>query len=32
MQSVADKVFDTNTIRSKLDEKGALAVPPSKAD
>ena len=29
---IADKAFDTNAIRNKLDEQGALAVIPSKAD
>lgn len=29
---IADKAFDTNAIRSKLDEKGAMAVIPYKAD
>ncbi len=29
---IADKAFDTNAIRSKLDEKGTKAVIPSKAD
>jgi len=29
---IADKAFDTNAIRSMLDEKRAVAVIPSKAD
>ena len=29
---IADKAFDTNAIREKLDQKGAFAVIPSKAD
>lgn len=29
---IADKAFDTNAIRQKLDENGAMAVIPSKAD
>ena len=29
---VADKAFDSNAIRAELDERGALAVIPSKAD
>ena len=29
---IADKAFDTNGIRTRLDEKGAMAVIPSKAD
>jgi transposase len=29
---LADKAFDSNAIRAELDERGALAVIPSKAD
>jgi transposase len=29
---IADKAFDTNAIRAELDQRGALAVIPSKAD
>ena len=29
---IADKAFDTNAIRNRLEEKGAVAVIPSKAD
>ena len=29
---IADKAFDSNAIRAVLDERGALAVIPSKAD
>jgi transposase len=29
---IADKAFDTNAIRGMLDEKGTMAVIPSKAD
>lgn len=29
---IADKAFDTNAIRNRLEEKGAVTVIPSKAD
>lgn len=29
---IADKTFDSNALRAKLHERGALAVIPSKAD
>jgi transposase len=29
---IADKAFDNNAVRAELDERGALAVIPSKAD
>jgi hypothetical protein len=29
---IADKAFDNNALRTELDERGALAVIPSKAD